>query len=97
MKYSSHVKDQIDLNRKRSPEYFVLKVGSTTYGFWRVNITPWGSNTGVISLWRYQLLEVPSVPRTVQAVIDALAVMDKCPNFAGLTPRQFLKQLLADV
>lgn len=68
--------------------YFTLRIKGAMYGIW--NDDPLGWTWEPVdgpSNWRY----TEETNTHIQTVCDML---NKCPDYAGLTPQQFVEQLL---
>ena len=85
----------ISYRRQIEPTYFIINYNKVVYGIWRE--ADWVYTFGAGGKWAWQLLDYPEADPTGKhnkIITDALIIMDKYPNFAGLSPKQFLQNLL---
>lgn len=86
------------MSKDKDPSYFKLAIDGVTYGIWKSSPSTWG-NFGPDETWWWEIVGPITIntdmkPAAHAKIVDLIDLLRRTPDYAGLTPQQFVAQVL---
>ncbi len=86
------------MSRNKEPSYFQLTIDGVIYGIWKSSPSDW-MNYEPTATWWWEIVGPITIntdmkPTAHAKIVGLIDLLRKTSNYAGLTPQQFVAQVL---